>query len=109
MTNLSLRLLVLVGALVLAAAALMQPHAAHAASDRIAVLTQIYDYRSDTWRWQRLMGAPRTPTAYTERQSGSATYRTWLRDLWRERALTAERRARQLEEAGDEEDQIKPQ
>ncbi len=93
MTNLSLRLLVLVGALVLAAAALVQPREAGAAVDRIDVLEQIDAYRSDTWRWQRLMGAPRTATAYTERQSAGATYRTWLRDLWRRRALAAERRA----------------
>ena len=93
MTNLSLRLLVLVGALVLAAAALVQPRAADAATDRIAVLAEIDDYRTETWHWQKLMGARLTPAAFTEREATSSTYRGWLRDLWRKRALTAERRA----------------
>ncbi len=93
MTNPSLRLLVFVGALVLAAAALVQPRAASAASERIDVLAQIDAYRSDTWRWQRLMGARLTPAAYTERESSSATYRRWMRDLWRKRAHVAEQRA----------------
>ena len=93
MTNLSLRLLVLVGALVLAAAALVQPRAADAATDRVAVLAEIDDYRTETWHWQKLMGARLTPTAFTEREATSSTYRTWLRDLWRKRALAAERRA----------------
>lgn len=93
MTNLSLRLLVLVGAFALAAAALLDPRPAGASATRLAVLAQISDFRNETWRWQRLMGQPRTPTAYTEREAKSAAYRAWLRDLWRRRAATAQRRA----------------
>ena len=93
MTNLSLRLLVLVGALLLAAAALVGPRPADASSSRVAVLNQIADYRGDTWHWQRLMGTRRSPTTYGERKATSSAYRIWLRDLWRRRALAAERRA----------------
>jgi hypothetical protein len=92
LTNPSLRLLVLAGALILAAAALVHPRQADASSSSVAVLAQIDGYRSETWRWQRLMGTRRTPTDYGERRA-SAAYRAWIRDLWRRRALVAERRA----------------
>jgi Transglycosylase-like domain len=92
-TNLSLRLLVLVGAALLAAAALLDARPASASVSRVAVLTQIDDYRDQTWHWQQLMGARRTPTTYAERTARSAAYRVWLRDLWRKRAHAAERRA----------------
>ncbi len=93
MTNLSLRLLVLVGVLVLAAAALVNPRLADARSNRADVVAKIDDFRIETWRWQSLMGKPRTPTAYSERRARSAAYRAWLLDLWRKRAALAERRA----------------
>ena len=93
MTNLSARLLVLVGAVVLTAAALLSPRSADARTKHIAVVAQIDTYRTATWRWQRLMGRPRTPSAYSEREARSAAYREWLRDLWRRRALAAKRRA----------------
>ena len=89
MTNLSLRLLVLVGAAVLAAAALVDARPADASSNRIAVLTQIDGFRDTTWHWQRLMGKRPTPTTYAERRARSAAYRVWLRDLWRKRARGA--------------------
>ena len=94
MSNLSVRLLVLVGALVLAAAAVIDPRSADASTSRIEVLAQIDRARSETWRWERLMGRPRTPTAYDERAAKSSAYRAWLRALWRKRAAAAERRAR---------------
>ncbi len=93
MTKLSVRLLVLVGVLVLAAVALFQPTAADAGSRRVAVLAQIDEARNETWRWQRLMDERRTPTTYSERRAKSALYRAWLRDLWRRRAAIVERRA----------------
>ena len=93
MTNLSLRLLVLAGALVLTAAAFVDARPATASSKRVAMVAQIADYRDETWRWQRLMGARRTPTTYAERKATSNAFRAWIRDLWRERALAAERRA----------------
>ncbi len=91
--NLSVRLLLLVGILVLAFAAFARLEAADARSARVSLVEQIADYRSETWRWQRLMGKPRTPTTYSERKVASSTYRRWVRDLWRTRALVAERRA----------------
>ncbi len=93
MPNLSVRLLVLVGALVLAASALVRPTAASASSSRVAVLTQIDGARDATWRWERLMGKPRTPTAYSERTAKSRAYRLWLREFWQARAHRAARRA----------------
>lgn len=93
MTNVSLRLLLLAGVLVLAAAALLDPRPAAASATRVAVLAQIADFRGETWRWQRLMGTRRTPTVFSERDAKSAAYRAWLRDLWRKRALTAKQRA----------------
>jgi len=92
-TNLSVRLLVLVGALVLAATALLHPNRAKASGSRTTVVAQIDEARSETWRWQRLMGKPRTPTAYGERRATGSAYRLWLRDLWQQRAAIAERRA----------------
>lgn len=50
-------------------------------------------YRSETWRWQRLMGRPRTPTSYSARRSPNPDYRRWVLNLWRKRALTARRQA----------------
>jgi len=91
--NLSVRLLVLVGALVIAAATLIRPTTANAKSNRVAVLTQIVGARDETWRWQRLMGKPQTPTVYSERTVTSSAYRLWLRELWQKRANRAARRA----------------
>lgn len=93
MTNLSLRLLVLAGVLALVLAALLAPRPADASTSRAALLAQIDDYRSETWRWQRVMGARRTPTSYDEREATSAAYRAWVRDLWRGRAERAQRQA----------------
>jgi Transglycosylase-like domain len=91
-TNVSARLLVLVGA-VMAAIALLQPSRATATSSRTTVVAQIDEARAQTWRWQRLMGKPRTPTRYSERRGTSWAYRVWLRNLWEKRAHAAARRA----------------
>jgi hypothetical protein len=91
-TNASLRLLVLAGVLILAAAALTGVNNANAAGQRTTLLEEIDDYRSETWNWQRLMRVERTPTSYSEREAGDA-YREWLRDLWRSRADRAETKA----------------
>ena len=93
MANLSVRLLVLVGVLVLALAALTRSDSADAATKHTTVLEQIAELRSETWHWQRLMMKPRTPTNYGERTTRSAAYRTWIRALWRKRAERAEQRA----------------
>jgi hypothetical protein len=92
-TNLSLRFLLLAGVLMLAVAALTDTDDADARTQRATLLAQIGDLRAETWRLQRLMGKPRTPTNYAERTTKSDAYRRWLRDLWRKRALAAARRA----------------
>ncbi len=56
------------------------------------VLRQIRYWRGETWRWQRLMRVPRTASHGHERWAEDA-YRTWIRNLWRERAGRAYRRA----------------
>ncbi len=89
----SIRLLVLFGVVVLAVAALTRPNSADATTNHAAMLDQIDDLRTETWRWQRLTMAPRTPTNYSERETSSLSYRTWVRGLWRARAAAAERRA----------------
>ncbi|MCP9486740.1 MAG: transglycosylase family protein [Gaiellaceae bacterium MAG52_C11] len=86
-------MLLLVGVLVLVLAALVRPQLADARSTRVSLVEQIDDYRAETWRWQKLMRAPRTRTSYSERKIDSGTYRAWVRDLWHKRALAAERRA----------------
>jgi hypothetical protein len=91
-TNGSLRLLVLAGALMLIAAALTGANRADAAEERVPLLEQIDDLRDETWGWQRLMRVPLTPTSYVERDAGDA-YRALLRDLWQTRADRAEAKA----------------
>lgn len=93
MTNGSLRLLVVAGVLILAVAALAGANKASAAEQRIDVVDQIDDLRRETWGWQALMKARRTPTGYEERTAKSVSYLVWLRDLWRSRATRAEVRA----------------
>jgi hypothetical protein len=91
--NLSVRLLLLAGALSLGLGAFAQPHAATASSTRVAQLEEIDKFRSETWHWQSLMGKPRTPTGHTEREVESPAYLEWVRDRWKRRARAAERQA----------------
>ncbi|HWN20900.1 MAG TPA: hypothetical protein VNP93_02920, partial [Gaiellaceae bacterium] len=83
----------LLGMLILAVAALTRPGAADATTSHAAMLEEIDDLRTETWRWQRLMMKPRTPTNYSERETKSTSYHVWIRSLWRSRAEAAERRA----------------
>jgi len=92
--NLSFRVLVLAGIVILALAAIVRPDTANAGSTRVSLVEQIADFRAETWSWQRLTGAPRTPTSYSERRNARPAYRAWVRDLWRTRSVAAERRAR---------------
>jgi hypothetical protein len=97
--NASVRLLVLAGIVTLALAAFLRPGGAHAAADTPAaaaqadIIRQIDRYRLTTWRYQRLMGVPRTPTLYTERRARTTSYRVWVKNLWLRRARVATRRA----------------
>jgi Transglycosylase-like domain len=57
-----------------------------------AVLDDIVAYRRVTWRWQQLMGVPRTPFAGSRLEPDLA-YRRSVRDLWRRRAQSVAKRA----------------
>ena len=93
MKNLSVRLLVLTGALVLGLSALADPTAASSASTRAIQIEAIDELRKETWRWQSLMRKPRTPTLYSERRTRDTEYLRWVRNLWQRRATRAERQA----------------
>ena len=95
MRNPFVRVLVLACALSIALAAATQtsPQAATSSAARLAQLDAIADYRSQTWRWQKLMSKPRTPTKYAERRIKDTAYLRWLRNLWQDRAAKAKRLA----------------
>ncbi len=59
----------------------------------VYVLDQVRRYRSETWDWQRLMGVRKTPSTRSAHRSPDLTYRIWVRNLWRKRALTLRRKA----------------
>jgi hypothetical protein len=74
------------------------PSPANAAGRRITVnqpeiLGQIARYQRITWRWERVMSKPVTRSSGTARRVESASYRRWVRDLWRRRALRTRRAA----------------
>jgi hypothetical protein len=94
-SNPFVRLLVLAGALSIAlgAATATAPQAATSKAARLAQLDAIDAFRTQTWHWQKLMSKPRTPTFYTERRSRDRAYLTWVRNLWRHRAVRAARLA----------------
>jgi hypothetical protein len=55
--------------------------------------TQVYAYQHATWRWETLMGVPRTPTAGRVLAEMSIPDVRKAVLLWRGRAATARRRA----------------
>jgi hypothetical protein len=74
-------------ALACAAFALVAGGGTARAEGEPTVLETIAKYRDETWRWQRLMGRPRTPYRATAESSTSEAYRQWVLELWKERAL----------------------
>lgn len=62
------------------------------APGRTYLVPLIDHWRSETWRWQRLMGKPRTPSSFSPRTSRNLPYRQWVLQLWKKRA----QRAREL-------------
>ena len=54
---------------------------------------QIREQRAETWRWERIMGKPRTPVSARERTVTAPRQLLWIRDLWQERAERARKRA----------------
>jgi Transglycosylase-like domain len=58
------------------------------------LLQQIREYRAETWRWQRLMGVPLTPSHRRAERSPSSSFREWALAHWQSEAATARRRAK---------------
>jgi hypothetical protein len=50
-------------------------------------------YRLTTWRWQRVMGERLARSSLSYRTDPSRRYKRWARNLWRQRAISAHRRA----------------
>jgi hypothetical protein len=96
-----LRRFILAGAGLLAccACAAGAPHSAGASetSQQAAIAwlgKQVVGYQQATWRWQRLMGVARTPTAGRALAEMSVPDVRGAVELWKRRALKAQRRAR---------------
>jgi hypothetical protein len=84
----------------LAVAALTATHQASAEGKRVQVLPgdaglvrQIHRYRKQTWRWQSVMGVRRTPASQAGLRKPGRTYKLWVRNLWKQRAIRARRKA----------------
>jgi hypothetical protein len=56
-------------------------------------LDAIKSHRATTWRWQKLMGVPITPSGYSERRATNVRYLNWLEEVWQRRAHRARRKA----------------
>ena len=57
------------------------------------LIAQIEHYRKVTWRWQQVMGVPRTDTNHTARRSPDRAYRRWVLRLWKQRAHRVQAKA----------------
>jgi hypothetical protein len=57
------------------------------------MLHRIERHRDETWRWQRVMHAHRTPFRDSARRIRSLAYRKWVASLWQRRAVQAKQRA----------------
>jgi hypothetical protein len=57
------------------------------------VVRKIKRYQKATWRWQRLMGVPRTPNRKRYLRIRTLEYRVHVLHQWRRRAIRAKRRA----------------
>jgi len=69
---------------------------AHAAevSLRRALVTTIRERRDETWKWQFVMGRPRTPYGGEAETSTSLRYQSWVLSRWARRAEKARAAAR---------------
>jgi hypothetical protein len=52
----------------------------------VGILNDIRVQRAHTWRYEALMGSPRTPYTGRAETAASLKYKLWVRDLWRSRA-----------------------
>jgi len=93
-----LRLLPVLAFVLLGVAALTSTRQAEARETKVATLApsdagivrQIHHYRHATWRWQSVMGAPRSRAARAEKDP-SRKFKLWVRNLWKHRAKRARR------------------
>jgi hypothetical protein len=85
-------------ALGLAAAGLTTADVGRTAPEKVdpsagGVVRKIKRYQRATWRWQRLMGVPRTPNRKRYLKVRDRKYRIYVLRQWRRRAIRAQRRA----------------
>lgn len=66
---------------------------ARAMPDGRVVVRKIKSYQRATWRWQRLMGVPRTPNLRRYLRTRDLVYRRHVMLQWRRRAIRAKRLA----------------
>jgi hypothetical protein len=57
------------------------------------LIRKINRHRHATWRWQELIGKPRTPASRSARHSRVKAYRKWVFRLWKRRHATVRRQA----------------
>lgn len=69
-----------------------QKRALHLEKQR--VMKKIKRFRRETWRWQRLMRVPRTPTRRLAERSSSLEYKRWVLRYWRQQAKQVRRKAK---------------
>ena len=59
---------------------------APAAEESVTIIEKIRKYRTITWRWQRVMSRPLTPTGRTLLRTQTLEYRLWVLRWWRAKA-----------------------
>lgn len=64
-----------------------------AARESRMLVAGIREHRDATWRWQFVMGRPRTPYAGHAERSASMRYQRWTLETWERRATKARRTA----------------
>jgi hypothetical protein len=57
------------------------------------LMPRIDRHRRATWRWQTLMGTPRTPASRSARTSRAKAYRKWVLRVWKRRHARTRRQA----------------
>jgi Transglycosylase-like domain len=92
-------LAVVVGALVSAGPAGGHMRWNHGEELATPLVHEIEWFRAETWDLQEAMGETRFPSEFAERRSNSEAYRTWIRDLWRDRLAAAEARYEEWRES----------
>jgi hypothetical protein len=81
------------GALLLASSGTARSRSAKYQVPSDSIVREIDRYRVVTWRWQRVMSRPITPSSLSYRTDPSHRYKRWVRDLWRVRAVQTRRQA----------------